>query len=136
MSSRSTSGARGFPFAWIATIDLRASRSGGGMYTSRSNRPGRSKAGSTMSGRFVAATTVTLWSSSRPSLSVRTWESTRPALRGDGVDLVEEHDARRGGLRLPEGLPHRALALPDPLAQELRPLDGDEVRLRLRGDGL
>src|SRR5881397_2411037 len=43
----------------------------------RSNRPGRSSAGSTRSIRFVAAMTVTLCSSSSPSISVRICEMTR-----------------------------------------------------------
>jgi hypothetical protein len=47
------------------------------MYTSRSNLPGRRRAGSTRSGRFVAAMIVTVWSSSTPSISVRIWEIAR-----------------------------------------------------------
>ena len=37
----------------------------------------------------------------------------------EGVHLVEEEDAGRGRLGAREQLPHRPLALPDPLVEEL-----------------
>ncbi|OPX73648.1 MAG: hypothetical protein A4E39_00960 [Methanoregulaceae archaeon PtaB.Bin152] len=42
----------------------------------RSMRPGRIRAGSSMSGRFVAPITVTSFNSSSPSSSVRIWLTT------------------------------------------------------------
>src|SRR2546430_16453548 len=56
--------------------------------------------------------------------------------RRDRIDFIEEDDAGGRGLRLAEGLSDRALRFSDPFAQEFRPADGDEVRLRLRGDRL
>jgi hypothetical protein len=55
----------------------RASASGGGTNTSRSSRPGRSIAGSTRSGRFVAPMTTTSRRSSTPSSSVSSAATTR-----------------------------------------------------------
>ena len=54
----------------------------------------------------------------------------------DGVDLVEEDDAGRGGARLAEDVAHGPLAVAHILGEELGPLDGDEVHLGLRGHGL
>ncbi len=88
--------------------------------------------------------TTTLCRLSSPSISVSIWDITRSVTwnrlpaphRGDGVDLVHEDDAGRGLPGLAERLPDRLLGLADPLAQELRSLDVDEVRLGLRGHRL
>ena len=71
--SRSTSGARGTLRVWIRRIAARPRRSGGCTVTRRSNRPGRSSAGSSTSARFVAASTITPSRESKPSISVRIW---------------------------------------------------------------
>src|SRR5213594_1724662 len=54
---------------------------------------------------------------------------------GDRVELVEEDDARGDLLRLLEDHAHRLLRFPDPFGHDFGSLDGDEVRLGLRGDG-
>ena len=53
----------------------------------------------------------------------------------DGVDLVEEDDARRLSRRLLENLAQVRLALAVELVDDLRSVDREEVRLRLVGDG-
>src|SRR6266545_4832933 len=58
--ARSTSDANGTLRDAALRISARACAPGGGTYTRRSKRPGRSSAGSTRSGRFVAPTTTTL----------------------------------------------------------------------------
>src|SRR5260221_407876 len=50
-----------------------AGRSGLSTTTWRSKRPGRSSAGSSTSGRLVAASTMTAWRGSKPSISTRIW---------------------------------------------------------------
>ena len=52
------------------------------------------------------------------------------------VDLVEKDDGWSGQARLAKHLADRALAFARPHADELRPLDRDEIGLRLAGDGL
>ena len=54
---------------------MRPSRSGRSMTTCRSKRPGRSSAGSRMSGRLVAAIRITAVRWSNPSISTRSWFS-------------------------------------------------------------
>ena len=78
-------------------------RSGIGIAISRSKRPGRRSAGSSALGRLVAAMTITCCALARPSISASSCATTRfstspttcSRLRRDGVDLVEEDDARR-----------------------------------------
>ena len=53
----------------------RPARSGSSTGTRRSNRPGRSSAGSSDSGRFVAARMMTPLLPSKPSISVSSWLS-------------------------------------------------------------
>ena len=61
-----------FRFArWICKIFARASMPGAGTVTLRSNRPGRIKAGSSRSARFVAPTKTTPVSGVNPSISVK-----------------------------------------------------------------
>ena len=57
------------------------------------------------------------------------------APRGDGVDLVEEDDARGAAGRLVEDLAQVGLALAVELVDDLRPVDGEEVGLGLVGHG-
>ncbi len=73
--------------------------------TWRSNRPGRSSAGSSTSGRLVAASTITLSLGGeavhlgedlveRLFALVMTAAEPRASDPADGVDLVDEQDAR------------------------------------------
>merc|ERR1719499_1424172 len=55
---------------------------------------------------------------------------------GNGVQLVEEEDARCSAPGLVEHVPHVGLGLSEPHSEQLRALDGDEVGLALVGDGL
>ena len=63
-------------FVWIFRIDSRPSLFGTLTYTIRSNRPGRIRAGSRMSGRLVAPITITFVRSSIPSISAKSWFRT------------------------------------------------------------
>merc|ERR1719399_1436284 len=111
-----------------------------------SRRPGRSTAGSMMSGRLVAPMMKTDFFEFMPSISVRIWLMTRspapPASPPDepraryGVELVEEEDARRRAARLVEELANVGLGLAEPHREELGALDRDEVGLALVGDRL
>src|ERR1700738_369059 len=109
MMSRSVSGAMGLPRACTLRMPRRPARSGWATTIWRSNRPGRSSAGSRMSGRVVAAITLT------PALGVESVQldqhlvqrllalvvpaaEARAAVPAHGVDLVHEHDG--GGVRL------------------------------------
>ena len=74
-TSRSTSGPSFLPLAWTARIAARSRRLGRGISTCRSNRPGRSSAGSRISGRLVAARTTTPVAGSKPSISASIWLS-------------------------------------------------------------
>ena len=71
--SRSTPCSNFLFFAWTAKICLRPSKSGICITTVRSNLPGRSIAGSSTSGRLVAAKIMTFFFSSRPSISTKIW---------------------------------------------------------------
>ena len=64
-------------FAWIRRIWVRPSRSGRPNSTFRSRRPGRRRAGSSVSGRFVAINTLILPRLSNPSSSVTIWSIVR-----------------------------------------------------------
>ena len=57
------------------------------------------------------------------------------AVRGDGVDLVQEDDARRPLGRLVENLPQVGLALAVELMDDFRPVDGEEIGLGFVGHG-
>ena len=74
-TSMFTSSASGFLRAWIFKISKRSPRSGNSITTRRSKRPGRSKAGSSTSGRLVAAITITFSFGSKPSISTKIWLS-------------------------------------------------------------
>ena len=75
-SSTVTSGAIALPRVWTAKIARRSSSSGYSNSTTRSKRPGRSKAGSINSGRLVAPSTMTPSRPSMPSISVSSWAIT------------------------------------------------------------
>jgi len=74
-----TSSSSGFLLVCIKKISPLASASGRPIRTHRSNRPGRSRATSMISGRLVAAMTMTLCMTSRPSSSVSICETTLSA---------------------------------------------------------
>ncbi|KAG1581796.1 hypothetical protein G6F46_015313 [Rhizopus delemar] len=69
----STLGDSGTLRMWTFRICSRPRISGSGTTTWRSKRPGRSKAGSSTSGRLVAAITMTPWPDSNPSISTSIW---------------------------------------------------------------
>mmetsp|Transcript_46775 Transcript_46775/g.105793 ORF Transcript_46775/g.105793 Transcript_46775/m.105793 type:complete len:205 (-) Transcript_46775:766-1380(-) len=62
---------------WILKMCVRPSRSGRPNSTLRSRRPGRSSAGSRVSGRFVAMRTLMFPRASKPSSSVTIWSMVR-----------------------------------------------------------
>ena len=72
---RSTSGTNGLPLACTFRIASRPSKSGASTATWRSKRPGRSNAGSSTSGRLVAAMMMRFVSLSKPSISTSSWFS-------------------------------------------------------------
>ncbi len=74
-ASRSTLLPIGFLAKCIFRIASRSLRSGRSMLTRRSNRPGRSNAGSSTSLRLVAARTITFVPCSNPSISTKIWLS-------------------------------------------------------------
>src|SRR5437870_3910107 len=105
--SRLTSSARGLPRAWTFMMASRPLRSGRSTVTWRSKRPGRSRAGSRMSGRLVAA---------------------------DGVDLVDEDDGRGARLGLLEQVADPGGADADEHLDEVRTRDREEGHARLTGN--
>ena len=114
----------------------------------RSKRPGRSSAGSRISGRLVAPRTITFVPGSKPSISVRIWlsvcsRSSLPPLMPpyvararapDRVQLVDEDDRRRRLLRLLEEVAHARGAHAHDRLDELRGRDVEEGGVRLAGD--
>src|SRR6266581_1557240 len=75
MISALTSGATGTFLMCTSRICSRPRISGSGTTTWRSNLPGRKSAGSSTSGRLVAAMTITPVVPSKPSISTRSWLS-------------------------------------------------------------
>ena len=73
--SRSISSSSGLPFECTSRILRRPLRSGRSTTIWRSKRPGRSSAGSRMSGRLVAAIRMMLSFISNPSISTSSWFS-------------------------------------------------------------
>mmetsp|Transcript_33111 Transcript_33111/g.78529 ORF Transcript_33111/g.78529 Transcript_33111/m.78529 type:complete len:357 (-) Transcript_33111:822-1892(-) len=74
-SSRGMSSSRGTPRRWMPRISRRPASLGSVTTTLRLSRPGRSSAGSSASGRFVAASRRTPSRPSNPSSSVSSWLS-------------------------------------------------------------
>ena len=72
---RSMSSPIGLPFECTLRIASRPERSGRSTTIWRSKRPGRRSAGSSTSGRFVAAIRMTLTLASKPSISTSSWLS-------------------------------------------------------------
>ena len=145
----STLGDRATPRACTRRISSRPLRSGRSTTTCRSKRPGRTRAGSSTSGRFVAAMMMTPLLASNPSISTSSWFrvcsrsscAPRPGPTGaraalaDRVDLVEEHQRRRLLLRLLEQLAHARGAQAHEHLDELRAAHEEERHVRLAGDG-
>jgi hypothetical protein len=75
---KSTSSPTGIPLVCMRKIAARPSRSGKGTCRMCSKRPGRSRAESIISNRFVAAITMTSCALSRPSISTSHFVSTFP----------------------------------------------------------
>src|SRR5262245_5159822 len=91
-AARSTPAASGLPRVCTLKISSRAAASGNGNSSMKSKRPARSSASSTMSRRFVAASTTTPVSASMPSISVRSWAIAR------SVTAVASPPPRRGAM--------------------------------------
>ena len=109
ISSRFTVLSSGFPFTCTFKMASRPLRSGRSRITWRSNRPGRSNAGSSTSGRFVAAMIITLVPVSKPSISTRIWfnvcsrsscEPPRPAPRCRPTASISSMKTMHGEFRL------------------------------------
>ncbi len=103
--SKSTSSASGTSREWTSNSSRRPASVGRSTVMCRSNRPGRSSAGSSTSGRFVAASTITVLGGAEAvhfaeDLVERLLALVVPAaeagaaLPADGVDFVDEHDRR------------------------------------------
>ena len=136
----------------VADVDLAGSPRGRSMSgrsttTVRSNRPGRSRAGSSVSGRLVAAMMMTPRLESKPSISTRSWlsvcsRSSWPPMAAaaaglaQGVQLVDEDDARRPALGLGEQIAHPAGPDADEHLDEIGAAHAEERHVGLAGDGL
>ena len=136
----------------VARVDLEdllaAARCRAGRRTTwRSNRPGRSSAGSSTSGRLVAAITMTLSVGleavhldeelvERLLALVVAAAEAGAALAADGVDLVDEDDAGRVLLGLVEEVADAARADADEHLDEIGAADAEERHARLAGDRL
>src|SRR5215470_8104244 len=120
-----TSGASGTLRMCTSRICSRPRMSGSGTTTWRSNRPGRSSAGSSTSGRLVAAMTIT---------PVVPAAEAGAALAANRIDFVDEHDARRVLFRLVEHVAHARRTDPDEHLDKVGAGNGKERHLRLAGD--
>ena len=118
---------------------------GRGISTVRSKRPGRSRAGSRLSGRLVAAMRTTPVAGSKPSISASSWlrvcsRSSLPPKcpeppAADGVDLVDEDDGRGLLAGVGEQVAHPGRADPDEHLHETGPGQGQERHPGLAGHG-
>ena len=144
--SRSASGAIGLPCECTRSTARRPARSGLDTGICRSKRPGRSSAGSRMSGRLVAAIRMTPWRVAEAvhldeqlvqrllALVVAAAEAGA-ALAADRVDLVDEDDAGAVLLGLLEQVAHPGGADADEHLDEVRTGDREERHARLARDG-
>ena len=121
--SRLASLARGLPLACTSRMALRPFMSGRSMTICRSKRPGRNRAGSRISGRLVAATTMMLTLVSKPSISARIWFSVcslsscpppKPAPRCRPTASISSTNTRDGAFRLAWSNRSLTLAAPTP----------------------
>ncbi len=105
---------------------------------------GRSRAGSSTSGRLVAATMMMPSFASNPSISTESWFSvcsrsslpppSHPARAADRVDFVDEDDAGACLLGLLEHVAHTGCTDTDEHFHEVRARDGEEGHTRLARD--
>ena len=123
ITSRSTSGAIGLPLVWTFRMAVRPMISGLSRTTRRSKRPGRSRAGSRISGRFVAAITMTLTLVSNPSISTSiwlrvcsrsSWPPPSPAPRWRPTASISSINMIHGAARLACSKRSRTLEAPTP----------------------
>ena len=145
-TSMSTSSESGILRVWTCRMPSRPRTSGRDTTTRRSKRPGRSSAGSSTSGRLVAAIRMT------PSLRLEAVHlhqelvqrllalvvaaaQAGAAVAADGVDLVDEDDAGRVLLALLEEVAHAAGAHAHEHLHEVGAGDGEEGHVGLAGDG-
>ena len=136
---------RCLPRACTARIAVRSRRFGSGISTWRSKRPGRSSAGSSVSGRFVAASTTTPERGVEAvhlgehlvegllALVVRHERAAAPLT--DRVDLVDEDDRGRGLARRREQIADARRADADEHLDEARAGEREERNVGLTCDG-
>ena len=145
-TSTSTPLASGLFLAWTLRMARRPWRSGRSTTIWRSNRPGRSRAGSRMSGRLVAAIRMTPALVSNPSISTRSWLSVcsrsswpppRPAPRWRPTASISSTNTMAGRrvLGLLEQVAHPAGADADEHLHEVGAGDGEERHAGLAGHG-
>ena len=132
---------------WTSRISSRPATSGRSTSTWRSKRPGRSRAGSSVSGRLVAAITMT------PLLRVEAVHLDEQGVErllalvvaadvaaaaglAEGVELVDEDDAGRFLLGLLEHVADAGRADADEHFDEVGAAEAEERHARLAGDGL
>ena len=127
-------------------MSSRPLRSGRSTSTWRSKRPGRISAGSRISGRLVAASTISAGAGveavhlrehlvQRLLALVVAAEHARVAALADGVQLVDEDDGRRLGRGLLEEVAHARRAHADEHLHELGAGEAEERNARLARDG-
>ena len=144
--SRLTFLSSGLPRACTSRIALRPLMSGRSSTTWRSKRPGRSSAGSSTSGRLVAAMTITLVLVSKPSISTRIWFSVcsrsswlppRPAPRWRPTASISSTKTMQGALRLAWSNRSRTRLAPTPtnISTNSEPEMREERHARLAGHG-
>ena len=133
--------------AWMRRISSRPRTSGLSTSTWRSKRPGRSRAGSSTSGRLVAPMMMTPFARVEPvhlgeqlverllALFVAAHRALHAHL-AERVELVDEDDAGRLRLGLTEQIAHARGADADEHLDELRAAQAEERHLRLAGDRL
>src|SRR5680860_1031388 len=106
---RSASGPMGLPLVCTPRISMRSSSVGSGTTIWRSNRPGRCSAGSSTSGRLVAAMITTPALPSKPSISPSSWlrvcsrsscPPPRPAPRLRPMESSSSMNTMQGALAL------------------------------------
>ena len=123
MSARSMFFSIGLPLACTSKMAVRPRMSGLSRITRRSNRPGRSRAGSSMSGRLVAAMTITFVAESKPSISTRiwfrvcsrsSWPPPRPAPRCLPTASISSTNIMHGAWRFACSKRSRTLEAPTP----------------------
>ncbi len=123
MMSARTSGATGTLRMCTLRICSRPRMSGSGTTTWRSKRPGRSSAGSSTSGRLVAAITITPELPSKPSISTSSWFSVcsrsslpppRPAPRWRPTASISSMNTMQGACFLACSNMSRTRAAPTP----------------------